>query len=206
MTQEDRADHLGADATPRSIEISYELTLADYRSATIELTQQSVPTVAMGAFAMCAGGLAIVNGDLVSVILFALGASFVSGLYCVPFIWWAVRRRSDLLLSRHGLTVDELGIRVTTPMTTTQQAWPTFRRVRELTDVFTLDYGTGANAMLPKRALDPATAEQFRALVRAFARLEEPGRWTNLIRGVGLGIVAAICFVLVIAILAGLGG
>ena len=189
-----------AAAPGAAVHVVYQLTGADYRSATIELAQQSVTAVAAGTFIVGAGVIPVLNGDLVSIVGMAFGASLATGVYCLPFIWWAIRQRSDLLLSRHDLTVDSTGIRVATPMTVTQQAWPTFRRVRELTHVFTLDYGTGANAMVPKRALDPATAERFRAIVRSFARLETPGRWTNFARGIGLGALAAVAFVVVIAI------
>lgn len=205
MIPEDVAISQSPDAAERSIEVSYQLTAADYRSATIELSRQSVPMVAIGAYAMSASALALLNGDLSGVFFLAFGASLVTGLYCVPFTWWAIRKRADLLLSRQDLTIDASGIRVTTALTTAHQAWPTFRRVRELTDVFTLDYGTGTNALLPKRAVDPETAERFRDVIRKFTRLETPGRWTNVGRGVGLGALVAVLNVVVVSIVAGAG-
>lgn len=187
------------------VHVTYELSGADYRSATIELSQQSVTMVAVGTFAVVLSVIPILNGDLASVGFMLLGASFLTGVYCLPFIWWAIRRRSDLLLSRHDLTVDAGGIRIETPMTSSHQSWPTFRRVRELTEVFTLDYGTGANAMIPKRALDPAAEASFRELIQSRGLLQTPARWANFARGAGLGALAAVTLVVVIAIQANAG-
>jgi YcxB-like protein len=127
-------------------------------------------------------------------------AGVAIGTFLVAMGVIPIRKRSDLLLSPHDLTVDATGIRVATPMTATQQTWPTFRRVCELTDVFTLDDGTGANAMVPKRAFDRAADARFRALVRSIGLLQFPSRWTNFARGVGLGVLAAVLFVIVIVI------
>jgi YcxB-like protein len=194
---------LDAGAEP-AIHVVYQLSGADYRSATIELTQQSVGTVAFGTVFVGMAVIPLLNGDLSSIPVLVFGLSLLTGVYCLPFIWWAIRRRSDLMLSRHDLTADEIGIRVATPTTTTQQTWSTFRRVRELTDVFTLDYGTGANGMVPKRALDAATAERFRIVVRSVGLLEQPPRWGNFVRGIGLGALLAVAVVIAIIIVASL--
>jgi hypothetical protein len=183
-----------------AVHLTYQLTRSDYRSATLEITQQSVPSVAIGTFVAGIAVLPVLNGDLGSIVTLIFGLAIATGVYCLPFIWWATRRRSDLLLSRHDLTADATGIRVATPMTNTQQAWPTFRSVRELTNVFLLDYGTGANGMVPKRALDSATTDRFRDLVRSMSRLDQPPRWQNPVRGFGLGALVAVGFIVVINI------
>jgi hypothetical protein len=64
------------------------------------------------------------------------------------------------------------------------------------------DYGTGANTMVPKRALDASTAEQFRRLVRSVDLLQQPPRWSNFLRGIGLGALIAVAFVVVLGVLA----
>jgi hypothetical protein len=197
----DSEEVLDAGAEP-AIHFVYQLTGADYRSATIELTQQSVGTVAFGTVFVGMALIPFLNGDLSSIPILVGGLCFLTGVYFLPFIWWAIRRRSDLLLSRHDVTADALGIRVATATTTTQQTWSTFRRVRELTHVFTLDYGTGANGMVPKGALDAPTAESFRSLVRSVGLLEQPARWANFVRGIGLGALLATGFTVVIILAA----
>ena len=186
-----------------AIHVRFQLSVADYRSAVIELTQQSVPSVAFGTLLAAMSVIPILGGDLFGIVALLFGLSLLTGVYCLPFIWWAIRKRSDLLLSRQELTADIHGIRIATPTTTTEQTWPTFRRVREITNVFLLDYGTGANAMIPKRALDAPTAEQFRGLVRSVSILERPSRWRNLVRGIALGALLAVASVVVIGLLAG---
>jgi hypothetical protein len=131
-----------------AVHVTFQLSVADYRSAVIELTQQSVPSVAFGTLVAAMSVIPILGGDLFSIVALLFGLSLLTGVYCLPFIWWAIRKRSDLLLSRQELTADIRGIRTATPTTTTEQTWPTLRRVREITNVFLLDYGTGANAMI----------------------------------------------------------
>ena len=186
---EPAADFEGAadTADALAVHVVFQLSVADDRSAVIELTRQSVPSVAFGTLMAGISVIAVLTGDVVSLLGLVFGLSLLTGVYCLPFVWWAIRKRSDLLLSRQELTADARGIRNATPTTTTEQTWPTFRRVRELMNVFLLDYGTGANAMVPKGALDASTAEQFRRLVRSVGILEQPSRWTNLTRGIGLG-------------------
>jgi hypothetical protein len=198
-----RADRDGAADTADEpvVHFDYRLSGADYRSASIEMSRQSIGMVAFGTVASGMTVIPILNGDLSGIPILVFGLSLLTGVYCLPFIWWAIRRRSDLLLSRHDLAADAAGIRISTAMTTSQQSWPTFRRVRELSNVFLLDYGTGASAMVPKRALDTSTAERFRDLLRSVGLFEQPGRWTNFLRGIGLGALVLVGFAAVVVVL-----
>jgi hypothetical protein len=204
IVTEPAGDHDGSAETgdESAIHVVFQLSDADYRSAVIELTQQSVPSVAFGTLFAVMSVLPILGGDLSAIPILIFGVSLLTGVYCLPFIWWAIRKRSDLLLSRQELTADARGIRVATPTTTIEQTWPTFRRARELATVFTLDYGTGANAMVPKRAFDESTAEQFRGLLRSVNLLQQPARWTNFVRGFGVGALLAVCSIVVLSLLA----
>ncbi len=184
------------------IDVTYRMTASDYRSATIQMTRQSVGSVAIGAFLTGIAIIPILNGDLPSWVTLLFGLSLVSGLYCLPFIWWGIRRRHDLLFAEHELHADSDGIDVTTPLTKVHQAWPTFRRVRELSNLFLLDYGTGANAIVPARAFDLETTARFRALVVREGKLERTSPWQNWVKGAGLGALVAVAFVVVIALLA----
>jgi hypothetical protein len=59
----------------------------------------------------------------------------------------------------------------------------------------------GASAMVPKRALDTSTAERFRDLLRSVGLFEQPGRWTNFLRGIGVGALVLVGFAAVVVVL-----
>jgi hypothetical protein len=190
------SDPIGSSGRP--IEVAYRLAPAEYGRAMIEMVQQSVGSVAIGSAFVVMGGWTFLNGDSVSLVLVLFGLAMASGLYCVPFILWAVRRRPDLLLGQHEVRVDGDGVAVTTATTSARQSWATFKRLRELTDVILLDYGTGANAMLPLRVFDADALARFRAF--AGDRYTKPTRWGNLVKGAVIGVGLAVVWFLVIVL------
>jgi len=94
-----------------------------------------------------------------------LGVSFLTGLFAVPFAWFAVRRRRDLVEQSIQLVANATGITQTTPFGQGHLAWPVFARVREIGNWFFLDTGTGASQIIPKRALSPEDLATFRKLI-----------------------------------------
>jgi hypothetical protein len=58
--------------------------------------------------------------------------------------------------------------------------------------------------MVPKRALDAATADSFRSLVRSVGLLEQPTRWGNFARGIGVGALLTVVLIAVLIIAASL--
>lgn len=190
------SDPIGSSGRP--IELAYRLAPAEYRRATIEMVQHSVGSVAIGSALVAMGGWTFLNGDAVSLILVLFGLAIASGLYCVPFVWWAVRRRPDLLLGQQEVRIDGEGVTFATSMTSARQSWATFKRLRELSGVLLLDYGTGANAMLPLRLFDADTLARLRAF--AGDRYTKPTRWGNLVKGAVIGVGLAVVWFVVIVL------
>ena len=134
---------------------------------------------------------------VVNVVTFLLGLSFLSGAIVVPFIWWMIRRRGDLLLAPVDVDADDEGIRVSAAYATSQQSWTVYRSARETSHAFTLDTGTGAAALLTKRGVSAADIDAFRALLRRVGLLQAKHGVRTAIRpllwvGLGLALAAAL--------------
>jgi hypothetical protein len=185
------------------VSVRYRPTRYDYISASTAAARASTGNVATGTFVVGMGLIAILlTGDLISWGLIALGVAFVSGLYCVPIIWWAVSRRPDLMLGEYELNANSETIEIATATTRTQQTWATFRRVRELPDGFLLDYGTGASGLIPKRAFDGGSLSAFRALASAAGKFDRSPAWRRTALGLAMGVAAAVVFVVGVSVVA----
>ena len=193
-----------SDPTGEPIQLVYRLRASEYGRAMIEMAQQSVGSVTIGSAIVAMGAWTFLQGDGASLVLVIFGVAVASGLYSVPFVLWAARRRPDLLLGQHEVRIDADGVTVTTATTSARQGWATFKRLRELTDVILLDYGTGANALLPLRAFDRDELARFRRF--AGERYATPSRWGNLLKGILGGVIAAIAWFFAIVVLVSVTG
>jgi hypothetical protein len=192
----------GAGLPTSEVTVRFRPTVSDYISASLRMSRSSVATVTLGAWSVAIGVIPALDGELFGFFSVALGLLFLTGVYCLPFIWYAVRRRPDLMLGEYEFHADSVGIRVTMPTTRTEQTWATFKRVRELPDVFLLDYGTGASGVIPRRAFDPPALAAFRNLAKAAGKLEGPPGWDRTLLGLAIGVVAAVAFILVVSAIA----
>jgi ADP-ribose pyrophosphatase len=158
-----------ATAAPGStISVNYQLRLREYIGAIALLTRHSRGSQVLGLVLIALGIIPLVVG--VSDVLawlppIALGLSFVTGLFSVPFAWFAVRRRRDLIEQPILLVADSSGIGQTTPFGRSHLAWQMFSRVREIGGWFFLDTGTGASQLVPKRGFAPEELATFRKLI-----------------------------------------
>ena len=156
-----------AEPGPR-ISVNYRLRLREYIGAIALLTRHSRGTQVLGLVMIALGIVPLVLGvtDVLAWLPpIALGLSFLSGLFTVPFAWFAVRRRRDLVEQSIQMVADASGISQTTPFGQGHLAWPIFARVREIGSWFFLDTGTGASQLIPKRALSPEDLAIFRKLI-----------------------------------------
>jgi hypothetical protein len=190
----------GLDADDSAVHLTYRMTSRDLGKATMQAVSFSVGSNAIGAFLVATSLIGILNGDLLSVAALLLGLAILTGLYCVPFVLWATRRRADLLLAEQNLAIDGWGVRSSTLVASSQQAWPTFRRVRELTDGFMLDYGTGAAALVPKHAFDAVSIERFREFALGAGKLDASPAWEARVKGIVIGAGVAVGLFLVIVV------
>ena len=151
-----------------TISVNYQLRLREYIGAIALLTRSSRGTQVLGLVMIALGIVPVVIGvtDVLAWLPpIVLGLSFLSGLFTVPFAWFAVRRRRDLVEQPIQMVADGSGISQTTPFGRGHLAWPIFARVREIGKWFFLDTGTGVSQLIPKRALTPEELAIFRKLI-----------------------------------------
>jgi ADP-ribose pyrophosphatase len=143
------------------------ITFGDRVRATSALARMSRGTIAFGLLVLVGALILLTQPEQVplAIIEIALGIALLSGLYCVPIVWWAARRRPDLFNAELVFEADGVGIRMAGAYVTGSYLWATFRRVREREGFFFLDMLTGMNVFLPVKAFDAENLRSFRALL-----------------------------------------
>jgi ADP-ribose pyrophosphatase len=157
-----------ADAiSPGSIRISYKLGLAQFLGAIAVLSRHSRGAVLFGAVLTVMSLFALYIGVDISGWLLTLifGILIVTGLFPVPFAWFAVRRRRELIEEPVDVVVDASGVARRSPSSQSHVSWDAFVRVREIGGWFFLDTGAGANYPVPKLAFSPEDLAAFRKLI-----------------------------------------
>ena len=130
------------------------------------MVRRSGVALLFGTFLTVLGVIGLVDGDLVgSLLTVVFGLSFLSGTMIVPFMYWSIHRRRDLVLAPIAVEADEAGIRISAAYGTSQHAWTVYRSARETSRAFLLDVGTGAASLLTKRDVALEDVEAFRALL-----------------------------------------
>ena len=159
---------------PTTIRFAVQPTMGELIWHQAELARRSAFLIVLGTFVTVTSAFTVFLGDVVSIIGVLLGLSMLSGLFVVPFVWWAIRQRRDLMLAPVSYEIDDAGISMSTNSSTTRSAWSVFRRARETSRAFVLDTGAGAAAVLLKRAMDPEVVVAVRARLRHLGLLDEP--------------------------------
>ena len=151
---------LAVQAPDTRIRAAYRLGPSEYMTAVLVLSQRSRPAFVVGILSTSVGVVALVIGlglqDPISFVMNALvpivfGVALVTGWYCVPFSWYAIRKR----------------LRFRTTMYDTRIAWPYVRRVRDLGRFLFFDNGAGGSLFVPERALDAASMATLRRILGA---------------------------------------
>jgi ADP-ribose pyrophosphatase len=152
---------------PGSIRLTYQMRLWEFVGAMAVLTRHSRWMQIFGLLATALGLLNLfIGGDLLSWLFpLVFGISILTGGFVIPFGWFTIRRRRELIEEPVEMIVDATGI---TRITSTNQShvdWQVYVRVREVGDWFFLDTGAGANYPIPKGAFSPEDLAGFRRLV-----------------------------------------
>lgn len=182
----------GAPPDPTAIRFVAQPTMGDLVWHQAELMRRAALVIVFGTFVTVTSAIALALGDLTSIIGLLLGLSFLSGLFGVPFVWWAIHQRRDLLLAPVSFEIDDEGISMSTSRSTSRSAWSVFRRARETRRAFVLDTGAGAAAMVLKRAMGADVVDSVRARLQRLGLLREPtlARRLRPLVWVGVGLLA----------------
>jgi 8-oxo-dGTP pyrophosphatase MutT (NUDIX family) len=173
----DRGGAEAAGSDQDAVTATDRITAGDMLRAMMILSRRSTGTLALGTILI---GLGALNATLLSDLVIGipailLGLTFVSGLYCLPFIWYQLRKRRDLLSAPTTMVADRHGVTYTSATYDSKATWDMFKRVRELSGFVFLDTGMGANYFIPIRAFAAGDLERFRKLV-ADAGFVQDGR------------------------------
>lgn len=137
-----------------------------YRASTA-MVRQSRGMQALGLVSLAAGLYTLVAGAPLEVWGWPLvfGVALVTGVYCLPIVWWQARKRPEIVTAENVLTADAAGVRVTAPYGGGAWKWSLFRRVREFSGFMLLDMQIGQGVLVPVDAFDPANLAAFRKLL-----------------------------------------
>jgi hypothetical protein len=161
---------------PTRITAVYQLRPSEYLAAVRVLSQRSKFALLVGVLSTAVGVAALVIGlgfqDPVTFVVDAalpifFGVALFSGWYCVPFWWYAMRKRPDLFNAQMTFEADASGLRYQTSMYDNRIAWPYVRRVRDLGRFLFFDNGAGGSLFVPERALDVESMATLRQILGA---------------------------------------
>jgi len=163
------------------------------------LLRRSAVGLVVGTFTTAASLILIALGDLPSAIMLAFGLALLSGTFAVPFVWWSIRQRRDLILAPVEVVADRDGISLASTVANAHQNWSFYRRARETSRAFLLNTGAGGVVPITKRGMDEAEVAAFRGMLQRVGLLAplslserlRPLLWV----AVGLVVVGALTFV-----------
>jgi ADP-ribose pyrophosphatase len=150
-----------------SVTVSYGLTQREVIGASVSMARRSTGIRLLGLFVVAITGIAVLMGDLLSVLGLLIGLALATGWAVAPFAWWQFRKRPDLIGAKTNLTADESGIEIDSPLAQGHVAWSTFRRVHDAGGCLLFDSAAGSVMVVPKRAFSPSElAAVYRLLDR----------------------------------------
>ena len=172
---DDRKDPPAEPATDgQRIELRYESRMSEHLRLVAWAGRRSDLAFGIGVAGIIAGGVALAVGDRGTVWFpMLLGLSFVTGVFGVPFVWFAIRRQQGLIGARIEDDIDGSGIHERTPLVDARITWDLYREVVEARDVIYLVSATGVG-FLPKRAFTRDQLDAFRALVATKGLVRRP--------------------------------
>ena len=149
------------------VTVSYGLTRGEVVGASVSMARRSIGIRLLGLFVVAITGIAVLMGDLLSVLGLLIGLALATGWAVAPFAWWQFRKRPDLIGATTNLTADESGIEIDSPLAQGHVAWSTFRRVHDAGGCLLFDSAAGSVMVVPKRAFSPSElAAVYRLLDR----------------------------------------
>jgi hypothetical protein len=159
-----------------SLSISFTPTVSELINASATLSRAGTFINGFGGYAATWTVIALVAGApffvLLPPLVFAIGS--LTGYYCAPFIWYAVWRRRDLVLTPTTVTLDDDGVEARTASASARQAWTFYRRARDLGDSVALEAGPNLAVLLLKRNLDEPERAQLRRILDAHGLFRPP--------------------------------
>ncbi|HKG18532.1 MAG TPA: NUDIX domain-containing protein [Candidatus Limnocylindrales bacterium] len=134
------------------------------RAGTSAARRSRLNLVVSLTFFLAAIWLALNGNPFAAIIVGSSAALLITGLFLVPVVGYAYRRRSDLFRQPTDVSISPDGIDFRGAAGQSHLAWTTFSRVRETAAEFFLETGV-STLFVPKRAFTPDQLTTFRRLV-----------------------------------------
>jgi YcxB-like protein len=142
---------------------SYQTSMREYLRQAPALNRGTKFSNGFGALTVLLALLSLPDPIPVALEL-ALAAALVSGYYCVPFTWLALRSRKQLVERPIEVVADDDGLHFKQGPVEIDAPWEETRRLREEGDHFVLMARYPRAYILPKRAFNPAQLDALRQL------------------------------------------
>jgi hypothetical protein len=156
------------------IKLRYESRMSEYLTSVAWAGRRSDLAFGIGVAGIVGGVVALALGDRLTFWFpLLLGLSFVTGVFGIPFFWFAIRRQRGLIGASIEDDIDSSGIHERTPLVDAKIAWDMYREVVDARDMIYLVSAMGVG-FIPKRAFTPDQLEAFRGLVAAKALVRRP--------------------------------
>jgi len=189
----------------RRIELRYESRLREHLTAVAWAGRRSDFAFGVGVAGIIGGVVAFAVGDRATFWFpLLLGLSFITGVFGIPFYWFAIRRQRGLI-GRIEDDIDDVGIHERTPLVDAKIAWDMYREVVDARDMVYLVSATGMG-FIPKRAFTPDQLETFRAIVAGRGLVRRPRILRRIAVTVVVFVVLAAIGVMPILLSRGLAG
>jgi hypothetical protein len=160
----------GAEPEPgaeRLATASWRMSMRRMIWASIALAQASRGMQVFGGLFIAFGLVTYLTGADIGVwgVPVVFGATFVSGVFVAPFVWWQARRRPEIVRADNTLAADRHGIRIAAAYGGGAWKWSLFKRVREIRGFLVLDMQIGQGFVIPVDAFDTPNLTAFRRLL-----------------------------------------
>jgi hypothetical protein len=163
----DTLDQEPDDGSASAVHLHTRPMITDYFLINAALARRSKIVLGIAGLMVFSGVVGMATGNLVSAVFALLGLAMATGAYCVPFTWFAVRRRADLLLSDVDVCADLVGLTIKTRTMTSSQEWSVYRRVTELREGFVFDSRSAVRALVVKRGAEATELAALRTLLES---------------------------------------
>ena len=154
-------------AEPPSVRLTYQLRMIEYLGAMSILARSSRSLRAFAALLIASGLFTLFLGADPFTWLppLVFGVLVITGIFTLPFAWYALRKRRELVEQPTTLVLDATGLTFGSSFGQSHLGWSLYARIREISDWFFFDTGAGVNVMIPKRVFSPTDLAEFRRIL-----------------------------------------
>jgi hypothetical protein len=170
--------------------LRYRPTLGDYLRINAGIVRRSPIALGFSAFVVTAGVLGLLTNQIVGIPLTLFGLAMGSGLFIIPFVWIAVRRRPDLMLTDIEMTWNATGLTMASRSSETKSDWSVYRGFEETDDAILLSSGV-VRVFVPKQRTNQEELDEFRKALKSAGLGLRRASLARSVFAIGVGVLVA---------------